>query len=50
MLGDVYSQKVLDTCNVTIVPLLASKQQGVKVSAMSHIADQGNAHIAMIDH
>ena len=32
ILGDVYSQKVLDSCNVSVVPLLSSTQHGVKVS------------------
>ena len=34
-LGDIYSQKELDSCNVSVVPLLSSKQHPVKVSMMS---------------
>ena len=32
LLGNVYSQKVLDSCNVSVVPMLSSTQHGVKVS------------------
>ena len=37
LLGDVYSQKVLDSCNVSVVPMLSSTQHGVKVSEVPEL-------------
>ena len=37
ILGDVYSQKVLDSCDVSIVPMLSSAQHRVKVSETAEL-------------